>query len=112
MKYIIPQDKLDKVIFKYLDLNLHGLVKTNAHNYHGIIIGYPNQSLGIFGWNSDNNVLYIFAGTIQEIASNFGLDTYTYNVESAIGKWVSDKFKLPVDKTQVRYTIEPFFPER
>jgi len=110
MKYIIPQDKLDKVIFKYLDLNLYGLVKTNAHNYHGIIIGYPNQSLGIFGWNSDNNVLYIFAGTIQEIASNFGLEWY--NIESAIGKWVSDKFKLPVDKTQIRYTIEPFFPER
>ena len=45
MKYIIPQDKLDKVIFKYLDLNLYGLVKTNAHNYHGIILGFTNQSL-------------------------------------------------------------------
>ena len=110
MKYIIPQDKLDKVIFKYLDLNLYGLVKTNAHNYHGIIIGYPNQSLGIFGWNSDNNVLYIFAGTIQEIASNFGLESH--NIESSVGKWVSNEFQLEVDKTQIRYTIEPFFPER
>jgi hypothetical protein len=110
MKYIIPQDKLDKVISKYLDLNLYGLVKTNAHHYHGIIIGYPNQSLGIFGWNADNNVLYIFAGSIQEIASDFGLETY--DVESAVGKWVSNEFQLEVDKTQVRYTIEPFFPQK
>ena len=112
MKYIIPQDKLDKVISKYLDLNLSGLVKNRAYHYYGIILGFPNQSLGLFGFNADNNVLYIFAGTIQEIASNFGLDTYTYNIESAVGKWVSDKFKLPVNKTQIRYTIEPFFPQK
>jgi hypothetical protein len=56
------------------------------------------------------NVLYIFAGTIQEIASNFGLESH--NIESSVGKWVSDKFKLPVDKTQIRYTIEPFFPQK
>ncbi len=112
MKYIIPQDKLDKVISKYLDINLNGLVKIKAHHYHGIIIGYPNQSLGFFGWKSDNNVLFIFAGVLDEIASNFGLDMSTYNIESAVGKWVSNKFQLEVDKIQVRYTMEPFFIHR
>ena len=111
MKYIIPQDKLDKVIFTYLDLNLRGLVKNKAYHYHGIIIGYPNDTLGMFGWNENDNVLYIFAEIIYDIYSFFGLqlsNIESSDIKSSIGRWVSDRFQLKVDNTQVRLTLEPF----
>jgi len=42
MKYIIPQDKIDNIIFKYLDMNLKGLEKRKAKYYEGIIFAHPD----------------------------------------------------------------------
>jgi hypothetical protein len=59
MKYIIPQNKIDTIVFKYLDLNLKGLEKRNPKHYKGIIFAYPDEEYGILGWKNDCS-LYIY----------------------------------------------------
>ena len=72
MKYEIPQDRLDKIIFKYLDVNLKGLEKRKPKYYKGIVFAYPDEEFGILGWKNDGT-LYIFYELIDEISNNFGL---------------------------------------
>ena len=91
MKYIIPQNKVDKVVFKYLDLK--HFEKRKPEYYEGVIFAYPNNDYGILGWENDG-ILYIYLGLIVEISSTFGLDES--DSESIIGRWVSDRYKLKV----------------
>jgi hypothetical protein len=96
MKYIIPQNKIDNIIFRYLDLNLKGLEKKKAKHYEGIIFAYPDEKHGILGYEN-NGTLYIYKGHIDEISSTFGLDES--DSESVIGRWVSDRFQLEAINT-------------
>ena len=96
MKYIIPENKLDNIIFKYLDLNLKGLEKRKTNYYKGIILAYPNQDYGILGWENDGT-LYICHEIIDEISSGFGLNGS--DSKSIITRWVSDRYKLNVITT-------------
>ena len=98
MKYIIPENKLDKIVFKYLDLNLKGLEKRKFNYYKGIIFAYPNQNYGILGWENDGT-LYIYHEIIDEISSGFGLNGS--DSESIIGRWVSDRYQLEVINTSI-----------
>ena len=45
MKYIIPQDKLDKIIFRYLDLNLKNLEKRKARHYGELCLEIPMKNM-------------------------------------------------------------------
>ena len=93
MKYKIPQDRLDKIIFKYLDINLKGLEQRKPKNYKGIVFAYPDEVYGILGWKKDGT-LYIFYELIDEISSTFGLQ---YNdSKELIGRWASDRLQLEV----------------
>ena len=96
MKYIIPENKLDKIVFKYLDIYLKGLEKRKTNYYKGIILAYPNQDYGILGWENDG-FLYIYHEIINEISTNFGLNES--DSELVIGRWVSDRYKLKVINT-------------
>jgi hypothetical protein len=57
MKYIITESKLDKVIFKYLDMKLNGIEKRNG-TYTDIIFVFPNNEYGLLGWK--NQEFYMF----------------------------------------------------
>ena len=96
MKYIIPQDKVDKVVFKYLDLNLKRLEKRKPKDYEGIIFAYPDKRYGILGYRN-NGDLYIYRELIDEISYSFGMDKY--DTKSLIGRWASDRFQLEVINT-------------
>ena len=96
MKYIIPQDKVDKVIFKYLDINLKGLEKRKPRFYEGIIFTYPDDEYGILGWEEDG-ILHIYYGLTDEISEVFGL--YKNDSKSVIGRWFNDRFQLEVKNT-------------
>jgi hypothetical protein len=98
MKYIVPQDKLDKIVFKYLDLNLRGLEKRKPRFYNGILFAFPDDDHGILGWWGDNvGELYVFYNLNWEISSTFNLiDSESLKL---IGRWVSDRYKLKVTKT-------------
>ena len=94
MKYIIPQDKLDKVVFKYLDLKR--LEKRKPKYLKGIVLAHPNEEYGTLGWKN-NGILYIYYKLIDEIFSTFGLNES--DSKSIIGRWVSDRFQLEVKNT-------------
>jgi len=96
MKYIIPQDKIDKIVFKYLDTTLKGLEKRKPMHYKGIVFSYPDEEYGILGYENDGT-LYIYGGLIDEISNGFGLEDF--DSESIIGRWVGDRLQLEVKNT-------------
>ena len=96
MKNIIPQDKIDNVLFKYLDINLKGLEKRNAKYYEGIVYGFPDEEDSILGYRNDGT-LYVYYDLIEEISNGFGLKDS--DSKSLISRWVSDRLKLYVMKT-------------
>ena len=96
MKYIIPENKVDKVIFKYLDLNLKGLEKRKPKFYDGFVFAYPDEEFGILGYENNGN-LYVYYGLIEEISNGFGLE-YS-DSKSLISRWVSDRLQLEVINT-------------
>ena len=98
MKYIIPENKLNKIVFKYLDTTLKGLEKRKPMRYDGIIFAYPNQESGILGWKN-NGTLYIYYDLFYEIKSTFGMNKS--DSESIIGRWVSDRYQLKVRNTKI-----------
>ena len=100
MKYIIPQDKIDNIVFKYLDLHLIGLKKRKAKYFKGIVFAYPDEEYGILGWINDGT-LYIYYELIAEISSTFGM--VNSDSESIIGRWVRDRYKLEVRKTRIAF---------
>jgi hypothetical protein len=98
MKYIIPENKVDKVIFKYLDMNLRNLEKRKAEYYDGFVFAYPDNKHGVLGYEN-NGTLHIYEGLIYEISSTLGLEKS--DSKSVIGRWVSNRFQLEVINTSV-----------
>ena len=101
MKYIIPQDKVDKVVFKYLDLNLKDLEKRKPEYYDGFVLRHPDQRYGILGYQN-NGTLYIYFELINKISSYFGLEKP--DIGSIIGRWVSNRLQLEVMNTRIGFT--------
>ena len=94
MKYIIPQNKVDKVVFKYLDLK--HFEKKKSKYFDGIVFGYPDEEYGILGWRK-NGTLYIYYELINEISETFGLNKS--ESKSIISRWFSDRYQLEVIDT-------------
>ena len=103
MKYIIPENKLDKIIFKYLDNTLKNLEKRKAKFYDGIVYGFPDEEYGILGYEN-NGTLYIYYRLIDEISEVFGLNEP--DSKSTIGRWVSDRLQLEVINTNRSYQLQ------
>ena len=96
MKYIILENKLDKIIFKYLDLNIKELEKKKPKYFEGIVFAYPDEEYGILGYEN-NGSLYIYYELIDEISFSFGMDRN--DSKSVIGRWASDRYQLEVINT-------------
>ena len=96
MKYIIPQDKVDKVIFKYLDLNLKGVEKKKSKYYEGFVLAFPDEKYGVLAWKKPNT-LYIYYKFINDISNSFGLNES--DSKSVITRWVEDRLNLEVVRT-------------
>ena len=99
MRYIIPQDKLDKIIFKYLDLNLKGLEKKKARFYKGFVFAFPNEEYGVLGWNSDDSILHIDFESIDLLTNIFSLSPI--DSEMVIVRWFESRFNLVVLNSNV-----------
>ena len=95
MKYIIPQDKIEKIVSKYLDLQYGDLEKYGPIYYEGIVFKRPNDDseYGVMGWEKPG-ALYIHYKLIEEISSMFSMEDI--DSKELIGKWVEDRYKLKV----------------
>ena len=96
MKYEIPQNRLDKIIFKYLDNTLKSLEKRKAKNFTGIVFAYPDEEFGILGLVNDGNLL-IYWKITEDIKNFFNLEKI--DAEELIGRWASDRLQLEVKNT-------------
>ena len=100
MKYIIPENKLDKIVFKYLDNTLKHLEKRKAKFYDGFVLTYPHEKHGILGY--ENGVtLFINNELINQIYSVFGLEKS--DIKPLIIRWVIDRLQLKVRNTRCLY---------
>jgi hypothetical protein len=93
MKYIITENKLDNIVFKYLDLNLRDLEKKESKYYDGFVLTYPDKTDGILGWR-DDGTLYVYTELFDEILSTFGLE-YS-DTKYVIARWFRDRYELEV----------------
>ena len=97
MKYIITENRLNNIIFKYLDMK-YGTLEQKKGKYFDIIFTFPDEKYGELGWKKSGN-LYVFYGLRDEISNYFGLE----DVDSlrVIGKWVEDRYNLKVINTHL-----------
>jgi hypothetical protein len=102
MKYIITENRLNKVIFNYLDTKLSGLER-NKGKYYDIIFGFPNEEYGVLGWEK-SGTLGIYYKIVDEISYYFGMkDSDTQKI---ISEWVQDRYNLKVINTSYDLDIE------
>ena len=99
MKYIITENRLDKVIFKFLDTN-YGALEQKKGKLVDIVFHFPGEEFGVLGWEKSGN-LYIYYTLRNEVSKYFGLE----KVDSlkVIGKWVEDRYNLKVIDTHLLY---------
>ena len=107
MKYIITENKLDKVVFKYLDTITKRLVRREPAYHYGFVLSYPDEKYGILAWKDKNFKLYISSYFVDEISSNFGLDES--DTKSIIGKSFSDRYQVEVKKVDSEYSGSVWF---
>ena len=102
MKFVIRENKVDNIVFKYLDLTLKGLEKRKAKYYDGIIFAYPDpdEEYGVLGYKN-YGTLYIYYKLIDEISNIFPLKRTEF--KKLIGRWVSDRYQLEVKNTLIDY---------
>ena len=103
MKYIITENRLNDIIFKFLDVKLDGIVKKKGEVVYIIFI-FPNEEYGTLGWNKSGN-LFINEELVIEISYFF--ETNNVDTLKVIGKWVEDRYNLKVMNT--RMTEYPIF---
>ena len=101
MKYIIPQDKIQKLIFRYLDMQYGDVETYKPYEYDGFIFKKPNDDsgYGVMGWEKPDT-LYIYHKLIEEVSSMFSMEYI--DSKEIIGKWVEDRYKLKVVYTPFR----------
>jgi hypothetical protein len=95
MKYIITESKLDKVIFKYLDIKLNKIEKMKGVNTD-IVFAFPDEEYGLLGLKKSGD-LYVFYELIDEIKKMFGLESP--DALNVIGRYVEDRYNLEVKHT-------------
>ena len=97
MKYIITENRLDKVIFKFLDME-YGALEQKKGKFVDIVFHFPGEEYGVLGWKKPG-YLYVYYKLRDEISDYFGLE----KVDSlkVIGKWVEDRHNLKVIDTKI-----------
>ena len=93
MKYIIPENKIVKIVFRYLDNTLKNLEKRKSEYVEGIALAYPDEEDEILMWETDGT-LYIDEELIDEISNWFALKDS--DSKSIIVKWFSNRYQLEV----------------
>jgi hypothetical protein len=101
MKVIIPENRLEQIIFKYLDVKLKDLDQVKGRHMN-IVFKYLGEEYGIIGWNKPDK-LYINYKLINNIISFIPIEKF--EITRIIGKYVEDKFNL--DTTNI-IGIGPF----
>jgi hypothetical protein len=104
MKYLITENRLNDIIFKYLDEKLDGIEQRKG-KYVDIVFAFPNEEYGILGWDKSGE-LFVFYKLRNEISNYFGMEKN--DSLRAIGKWFEDRYNLEVINTVFTFKTNIF----
>jgi hypothetical protein len=99
MKYIITESKLDRVIFRYLDMKLDG-IELKKGKYCDIVFAFPGEEFGLMGWKSPDE-LFTLLDLINDIELMFLMDES--DVLDVIGRYVESRYNLKVNSSISEY---------
>jgi hypothetical protein len=103
MKVIIPENRLEQIIFKYLDKKFKNLEQSKG-KYYDIVFNFPNEKFGIMGLDRIGvriGVLFIYHKLIDNIFSFIPIERS--EIKNIIGKYVEDRYNLEVINTSLHF---------
>ena len=99
MKYIITESQIDRVVFKWLNLEYGDLTPYEKEEYLDYIFFMKDGEV-IFDYNKKNGIVLISNDKIWSFLQNFfGLEFE--EIQDLTKKWVEEHYKLRV-KTTIR----------
>ena len=96
MKITISENRIEQLIFKYLDKKFVNLEKVKG-KYYDIVFKYPGEEYGILGWEK-SGMLWIYYKLIDNISSIIPIEKS--EIQKIIGRYVEDRFNLEVRNTE------------
>ena len=102
MKYIITENRLNDVIFKFLDVK-YGALEQKKGRYTDIVFTFPGEGYGVLGLEKSGD-LYVYYELSEEISNYFGLESD--DSLRVIGKWVEDRYNLKVINTLTVWIVK------
>ncbi len=99
MKVIIPENRLEQLIFKYLDVKFKDLEQVKGKNFD-IVFRFPNEESGILGWKRPGD-LYIYYKLIDNIFPFIPIKKT--EIQKIIGRYVGSRYNLEVRDTLTEY---------
>ena len=96
MKITISENRIEQLIFKYLDKRFEKLEKVKG-KYYDIVFKYPGEEYGILGWEK-SGMLWIYYKLIDNISSIIPIEKS--EIQKIIGRYVEDRFNLEVRNTE------------
>ena len=97
MKVIIPEKRLEQMIFKYLDVKFKDLEQVKG-NYYDIVFRFPDVEYGILGWNRPGD-LYIYRKLIDNIFSFIPIEKT--EIDKIISRYIGSRYNLEVRDTLI-----------
>jgi hypothetical protein len=95
MKITISENRIEQLIFKYLDKKFVNLEKVKG-KYYDIVFKYPGEKYGILGLEKSGK-LWIFHKLIDDIFSFIPIEKP--EIQKIIGRYVEDRYNLKVRNT-------------
>ena len=95
MKITISEDRIEQLIFKYLDKRFEILEKVKGESFN-IVFKYPGEEYGILGWEK-SGMLLIYYKLIDNISSFIPIEKS--EIQKIIGRYVEDRYNLKVTNT-------------
>jgi hypothetical protein len=107
MKVIIPENRLEQIIFKYLDVKFKDLEQikgsTNFDEHVDVFFRFPGEKLAMLAWYKNRygakGYLKIYPKIIGNIRSLIPIENIEFS--KIIGKYVENRYNLAVQDTAV-----------
>ena len=107
MKITISENRIEQLIFKYLDKRFEKLEKVKGESFN-IVFKYPGEEYGILGCEK-SCLLLIYYKLIDNISSFIPIEKS--EIQKIIGRYVEDRFNLKVRFTFAVNINKPFHVE-
>ena len=99
MKFLITENKLEQIVFKYLD-NQDFIKIERIDNVY--FLNHERDGFAQIRYDKDDGTCYINYDLNKEISSFFSLENFKARI--LIGQWVENTLQMKVSNTKLLYT--------